>query len=208
MIRVTANNSWGLFTKAFMEMYRLPNLGSDPRNYRDTSAILSIPETVGQEPVFLDESGFHSNFNYDEYIEGGNEWMKIEIEHYNKEYVESKKIDALVKLFENDMYTRRGVISLWNNPMLDLEQEFPCTVYAWFRNKEGVLNMNYHMRANDAYKILLMDIQIATALHTFVCYKLGLQKGTYNHIVDTLHFYREHTTQIDSLYKKITANEK
>lgn len=208
MIRITAKNTWELFTKTFTEVYKLPNLKSDPRNYKDTSAVLSILEMAGQESVYLDEYGFHSNFNYDEYINGGNEWMKVEIDHYNREYVESKKIDALIRLFEHDMYTRRGVVSLWGNPMLSLDKEFPCTVYAWFRNKDGILNMNYHMRANDAYKILLMDIHIATALHGYVCQRLGLKRGVYNHIVDTLHFYKEHIDEIESLYKKIHNNEK
>lgn len=67
------------------------------------------------------------------------------------------------------------------------------------------LDMNCHMRANNAYKILLMDLHVETNLHEYVSRKLGLEKGTYHHIVDTLHFYHREKKEIDNLYKKLTS---
>lgn len=59
------------------------------------------------------------------------------------------------------------------------------------------------MRADDAYKILLMDIHIGTSLHVYVAKKLGLELGSYNHIVDSLHFYKEHEKYIEELHDKL-----
>ena len=77
-------------------------------------------------------------------------------------------------------------------------------VYVWFRKQGDTLNMNCHMRANNAYKILLMDLHIGTSLHEYVSEELGLKKGIYNHFVDTLHYYKHEKQEIDSLYYKLT----
>lgn len=203
MINLVSNNAFDLYKMAFLEVYKLPDLKNDLRNYKDASAILTINDYQPEPGIYLDKNGFKSSFNYDEYILGGNDWMKVEIKHYDKEYLDSGKIESLVKLFKYDPYTRRGVISLWDNPKLDLRKPFPCTVYAWFRRIGNKLNMNYHMRANDAYKILLMDIHIATCLHVYVAKRLNLGLGEYNHFVDTLHFYKEHKKEIDKLYNRL-----
>lgn len=203
MINLVSDNALDLYKKTFSEVYKLPDLKNDLRNYKDTSAILTLNNYAPEPGIYLNREGFESSFNYDEYILGGNDWMKVEIKHYNKEYLESRKIENLIKLFKHDPYTRRGVISLWNNPRLDLRRPFPCTVYTWFRRIGNKLNMNYHMRANDAYKILLMDIHIATCLHVHVAKRLNLALGEYNHFVDTLHFYKEHKKEIDKLYNRL-----
>ena len=203
MINLVSNNALDLYKKAFLEVYKLPDLKNDPRNYKDASAILTLDNYEAESGIYLDKNGFKSSFNYDKYIPGGNDWMKVEIGHYNEGYLTSGKIENLIKLFKHDPYTRRGVICLWNNPKLELRKPFPCTVYAWFRRIGNRLNMNYHTRANDAYKILLMDIHIATSLHIYVAKKLNLDLGKYNHIVDTLHFYKEHKKEIDKLYNRL-----
>jgi len=201
MIVLSAKTPINLYKKAFLELYKSPNVSGDLRNYKDSFAILTLDGYKYDSQVYLDECGFHSSFDYDQYIVGGNEWMKVEIDHYNNEYIQSGKIVKLVNLFEFDPYTRRGVISLWDNPYLNFKKPFPCTVYVHFRRINGKLNMNYHMRANDAYKILLMDIHIALSLHQYVADQLNLRLGVYNHIVDSLHFYKEHIVEIDRLYK-------
>ena len=203
MINIISNNPLDLYLKTFLELYESEDIKGDPRNYKDVTAILSLNNYEPDPSVYLDKDGFVSNFNYDEYIVGGNDWMKVEINHYGEEFIKSGKIDQLAKLFKYDPYTRRGVIDLWNNPKLDLKKPFPCTVYAWFRKIGNKLNLNYHMRADDAYKILLMDIHIGTSLHVYVAKKLGLELGSYNHIVDSLHFYKEHEKNIEELHNRL-----
>ncbi|MGI5826442.1 MAG: thymidylate synthase [Patescibacteria group bacterium] len=203
MINVIADNPLDLYLKTFLELYESESIKGDPRNYKDVSAVLSLDNYKLDQGVYLGKNGFVSNFNYDKYIVGGNDWVKVEIDHYDKEFIGSGKIDQLVKLFKYDPYTRRGVISLWDNLKLDLKKAFPCTVYAWFRKIGNRLNLNYHMRAGDAYKILLIDIHIGTSLHAYVAKELRLELGSYNHIVDSLHFYKEHEKYIEELYNRL-----
>jgi len=147
MLNIVANTPLDLYKKTFLEMHKLDDIHNDPRNYKDVTAILSLLNYTQDPNVYLDENGFVSEFNYDEYIAGGNDWAKREIDHYNNEFVKSGKIDFLIKFFEHDPHTRRGVIDLWNNYELSSDKSFPCTVYAWFRKIGNELNMNYHMRA-------------------------------------------------------------
>lgn len=204
MITLISNNPLDLYKKAFLKVCKIDTLRSDPRNYKDTSAVLSLVNYTPDPYVSFDKHGFKSKFNYDEYIIGGNNWIKVETEHYNQEYLKSGKIENLIKLFKSDSFTRRGVISLWNNQKLDLKMPFPCTVYVWFRKMGDKLHMNCHMRADDAYKILLMDIHVATSLHVYISKRLKLNLGNYNHFVDSLHLYKEHRAGINQLYHKLS----
>lgn len=203
MILIKAKNPEELYKKAFIAVYNLETLEGDPKNYKDTSAILTLEDYQGDEGVGLNDEGFYSSFDYEKYIVEGKQQMLAEIEHYDQEIIKSGKLASFLKYFKSDETTKKGVINLWENNHLDPKKPFPCLMYAWFRKQEGILHMNCHMRANNAYKILIMDLQIGTSLHAYVAKKMGLRKGVYHHIVDTLHFYEKEMGEIENLYKKL-----
>lgn len=194
-----------LYKKAFLEVYKLQDLEEDPKNYKDTSAVLTLRNYKQDEGVIWDEKGFRSTFDYTQYIKEGSEQIKLEVEHYNEEFIETGKLESFLEYFKNDETTKKGLINLWDNDHLDPEKPFPCLVYVWFRKIGDTLHMNCHMRANDAYKILIMDLHVGTSLHEYVANKLGLKKVTYHHFVDTLHFYHRNKAEIEALHKKLTS---
>lgn len=203
MLQIKEQTPLNLFLKAFIEVYKLKTFQFDPKNYKDTSAVLSLIDYKLDPGVFLKDNSFYSNFDYNKYIIDGKQQMRIEIDHYNKEFIESGKIKSLINLFHNDSFTKRGVISLWDNFYLDINNSFPCIIYIWFRRDGKVLHMNCHMRANDAYKIFLMDLHIATSIHTYVSKKLKLRRGNYHHFVDSFHFYKKDKKEINQLYNRL-----
>ena len=127
------------------------------------------------------------------------------MKHYNEEFVDSGKLDSFFKYFNSDKITKKGLINLWDNDHLNPEKPFPCLTYVWFRKMGDTLHMNCHMRANDAYKILIMDLHVGTSLHEYASDKLRLKKGVYHHFVDTLHFYHRNKPEIEDLYNKLTS---
>lgn len=194
-----------LYKKTFLEVYKLPDLEGDPKNYKDTSAVLTLKDYKQDDGVVWNDNGFNSSFDYTQYIKEGAEQIKLEVEHYNEEFIQSGKLESFFKYFSSDEATKKGLINLWDNDHLDPEKPFPCLTYVWFRKMGDTLQMNCHMRANDAYKILIMDLHVGTSLHEYVSNKLGLKKGVYNHFVDTLHFYLRNRHEIESLHKKLTS---
>lgn len=204
MIILKAKTPVELYLKTFLEVYKLPDLKGDPKNYKDTSALLTLENYQQDEGVVWDEKGFRSSFDYTNYIKEGKEQIKLEEEHYNEEFLQSGKLESFFKYFNEDETTKKGLINLWNNDHLDPNKPFPCLTYVWFRKKGDTLHMNSHMRANDAYKILIMDLHVGTSLHEYVANKLGLKKGIYHHFVDTLHFYHRNKPEIEALHKKLS----
>ena len=203
MLILKAKTPEELYKKAFLEVYKLPNLEGDPKNYKDTSALLILDNYKQDKGVVWDDKGFKSSFDYTKYILEGKKQIQLEIEHYNEEFMESGKLKSFFEYFKSDETTKKGLINLWDNDHLDSSKPFPCLTYVWFRKMGKVLNMNCHMRANDAYKILIMDIHVGTSLHRYVAKKLGLKVGVYNHIVDTLHFYHRNKDEIENLHKQL-----
>lgn len=205
MIILEDRNPEELYKKAFLEVYKLPDLEGDPKNYKDTSAVLTLRDYKQDDGVVWDERGFRSNFDYTQYIKEGSEQIKLEVEHYYEEFIESGKLESFFKYFKSDVTTKKGLINLWANDHLDSEKPFPCLTYVWFRKSGNILHMNCHMRANDAYKVLIMDLHVGTSLHSYVATKLGLKKGIYHHFIDTLHLYHRNKPEIEALHKKLTS---
>lgn len=205
MIILKAKTPEKLYLKAFLKVYKLLDLEGDPKNYKDTSALLTLEDYKQDEGVVWNDEGFHSSFNYTKYIEVGDKQIQLEIEHYNEEFLQSGKLESFFKYFKSDETTKKGLINLWDNDHLDPHRPFPCLAYVWFRKMGDTLHMNCHMRANDAYKILIMDLHVGTSLHCYVADKLRLKRGIYCHFVDTLHFYHRNKVEIEKLYKQLTS---
>lgn len=207
LISTSSNRPLDLYKKTFLKVYNLKILNDVPENYKDTSAVLTLENYAPDPGVGLNVNGFYSSFDYDEYVTDGNGLMLAEIKHYNNEYIQSGKVGNLLKYLKNEPFSRRGVIDFWENYQFDNKKPYPCIIYSWFRRHGQTLHLNCHMRADDAYKILLMDLHIMTSLHSYVAGMLDLKLGTYHHFVDSLHFYRRNEKEIDSLYGKLKSKK-
>lgn len=100
--------------------------------------------------------------------------------------------------------SRRNIISVWDDSIdkyrLEGPQRVPCSMYYNFRERNGVIDIIYHMRSSDYYEHFKNDIALAYLLLKYVvdvcnydlpqendCYKVGKLFMT----IDSLHAYKK-----------------
>jgi len=80
----------------------------------------------------------------------------------------------------------------WVDPKFD---DPPCLQRLWFRIFEGKLQLNVHLRSNDAFKAAFMNMFAFTELQKLVAEKVSekigkkIKVGKYIHIADSYHIY-------------------
>lgn len=104
---------------------------------------------------------------------------------------------VVTKLAESH-HTRRAQAIIWS-PLLDYDTEHPpCLQRIWFRLRPvgGCyhLDMDVHMRSNDAYKASFMNMYAFIGLQNWVIARLQdigqiVFMGKYRHFVDSYHVY-------------------
>jgi thymidylate synthase len=72
-----------------------------------------------------------------------------------------------------------------------------CNTQKYFRLRDGKLELHSHSRANDAYRLLLLDMQLASCIHHEAAKRLDVEMGTYIHFSDSLHFYNQYAKDIE-----------
>lgn len=202
MLLIKNNDIFDAYTETFKNVNKLPTLKGDPKNYKDTPATIILENYKQEKLVEISDDHFFSKFNYDRYVPGGNRLMEEEIKHYDVELFSSARVSNLINHLEKKPFSKKGVLSFWEDGYENINS-IPCVVYVWFRRRESCLDMDCHMRANDAFRLLLMDLHIMTTLHSYVSEKLGLNKGKYHHFIDSLHFYKRYKKEIKNLLKQI-----
>ena len=100
------------------------------------------------------------------------------------------QFDRVVHLLKEKRDSRQAVIQLFD--ALDLVGDYrdvPCTCTLQFMVRQGQLHLLAHMRSNDAFLGLPHDIFCFTMLQEIMAKTLGVQLGTYKHMVGSLHIY-------------------
>ena len=203
MLTITAQNDIDLWKQAFFAVDELDEHHGDPKNYKETSAALILQGFNQPHGIELSVDGFDSVCDYDKYLPEGNKSVAIEIDHYNGLLISSRKLQRLQHLLASDPYTKKAVLNVWT-PDLDVaDPNIPCLVYLWARRISNTLDVNFHMRANDAYRLLLIDMHIGIAIHQYLASQLGLEIGEYRHLVDSLHLYSRDREAIQNFKQKL-----
>lgn len=202
MIKITSDNIVKLYLDSFNKLYASEIISYDPKLLREQPALLTLEGYTPEKEVKFDSKSIISNFDYAKYVVDGNEQMDLEIKHYEEELIKLGKIKELLRHFKANPLSKRAILNLWDDKYLDYSITSPCLTYAWFRNINGSLEMHCHMRANDAYKILLMDLHILTSLQKYVASEMNLKIGKYFHIVDSLHLYKRNAQEIENFNER------
>jgi thymidylate synthase len=109
--------------------------------------------------------------------------------------LKSKNKDQLkwiVDLLKSKPQSRRAVIPIYHPKDTHSNlQEVPCTCTLQFLIRGGRLEMITHMRSNDAFIGLPGDIFSFTMIQEIVARSLGIEVGTYKHLIGSLHLYEE-----------------
>lgn len=111
--------------------------------------------------------------------------------------------EEVIKRLKDDPDTRQAVVTIWN-PEFDLlpnKRDYPCTILHQFRIRDNKLNMSVYMRSNDVWLGAAYDFFQFTRVQLAVASVLGIEPGTYNHHVGSLHIYEQHWTSADRLEK-------
>jgi thymidylate synthase len=191
----------------------------DP-NSRDVTAMIHVTEPMSEPrlhrafPGGLDDlekyraeviMGVHDHWIAPE--EGKWEYTYHErLFEYDPPWSSGEKIDqiaACVNLLKKCGYTRRAQAVTWK-AWEDLGISDPaCLQRMWFRVENGRLNMNVHMRSNDAYKAAFMNMYAFVELQAQMAREIGVQVGEYIHIADSFHIYGSYFEEFQGFLKTV-----
>jgi thymidylate synthase len=120
--------------------------------------------------------------------------------------------DIIIDRLKADPDTRQAVITIWN-PQYDLQpstRDYPCTILHQFRIRNNKLNMSVYMRSNDVWLGAAYDFFQFTRVQLAMASVLGIEPGTYNHHVGSLHIYEQHyesLPQIKAILEEMVQEE-
>lgn len=105
----------------------------------------------------------------------------------------NNQIDNIIALLKENPDSRRAVIQLFDaSDLAERHKEIPCTCTLQFMIRQERLHMLTNMRSNDAFLGLPHDVFAFTMLQEIMARTLGIDLGTYNHSVGSLHLYDRH----------------
>ena len=125
-------------------------------------------------------------------------------------------VDQIAKCVEKlaeAPHTRRAQAVTWQ-VWKDLGINDPaCLQRVWFRIANDKLQMNIHMRSNDAYKAAFMNMFAFTDLQRVVAEQVGeklgreIGVGRYIHIADSFHIYGSYFAEFEGFLKTVEARK-
>jgi len=122
------------------------------------------------------------------------------------------QISEVIKKLKQAPHTRRAQAVTWKS-WEDIGISDPaCLQRMWFRvSEDNKLNMNIHIRSNDAYKAGFMNMHAFTELQKMIAEKLRVEPGEYIHMADSFHIYGSYFEEFEGFLeqaKKRTWDEK
>jgi thymidylate synthase len=103
----------------------------------------------------------------------------------------TNQIENVIQVLTQKRGSRRAVIQLFDaEDIVDpSRKEVPCTCTLQFLIRGDRLHLISSLRSNDAYLGLPHDVFAFTMLQEILARRLGLEIGTYKHMVGSLHLY-------------------
>lgn len=96
----------------------------------------------------------------------------------------------VIALLKDRQGSRNAVIQIYSNVDGRADgEDIPCTCTLQFAVRRKRLEMHVHMRSNDAFLGLPHDIFAFTMLQEIAARELGIEIGSYQHSVASLHLY-------------------
>ena len=113
------------------------------------------------------------------------------------------QIEQCIEMLKTCGFTRRAQAVTWK-AWEDVGIDDPaCLQRLWFRLQHGKLNMNVHMRSNDAYKAAFMNMHAFVELQAHVAANVGVEVGEYCHIADSFHIYGSYFAEFEGFLKTV-----
>lgn len=172
----------------------------DKKISRESRAVLEISYFSGDFLISIEKNKILSDLDFSKYGDKNNKQMTEECYYYYDSIFKSGKFDKSLNMLKKNYSTKKAIIVLSEHPK-PKNGEVPCMVSLTPRIINGKLNLSCHMRANNAYRILLMNIFINLAIQREFAKKLEIPCGKYYHFVDSLHIYKKDLKKIDNYLK-------
>ena len=113
------------------------------------------------------------------------------------------QVGRCIEMLKKCGYTRRAQAVTWK-AWEDLGIHDPaCLQRLWLRVQDGKLNMNIHIRSNDAYKAGFMNMYAFIELQKYVAEQVGVEPGEYVHIADSFHIYGSYFDEFKGFLKTV-----
>lgn len=104
------------------------------------------------------------------------------------------QIENVIQLLRQKPTSRKGTIQILrasdlSEHLRDNQTEMPCTSTIQFFLRDNKVTAMTTMRSNDAFKGIVHDVFAFTMLQEILARSLGVEPGTYKHVVGSLHLY-------------------
>lgn len=184
-----------------------PNI-SDSSILRERSAVIRIkPGGINPVGFYINANTFVYKGDYATYIPEIDTSLVAEEERdYTKLFLANGAIDSLILALRKNNDSRRAVVSSWDSQYLDPKVVGVCITQLYARLRDGKLELHSHARANDAYRLLLLDMQLALCIQQELAERVGVPVGEYIHFIDSLHVYKKYAPQIERQLQYMREN--
>ena len=113
------------------------------------------------------------------------------------------QVAAAIEKLKAVPYTRRAQAVTWQ-VWNDMNVNDPaCLQRLWFRVAGGRLDMNCHIRSNDAFKAAFMNMYAFTELQALVAEAVGVLPGEYMHLADSFHIYGSYFDEFEGFLRMV-----
>jgi Thymidylate synthase len=185
---------------AYLTLYNGSANESDPTILREDAATISIANPAADEqPFALQDGAIRYTGCYPRYFPFMDvEFVPREETYFSNAFLVTKELDGIIKLLQTNPASRRALISTWGpDHRAAAKGGAACVTQLYFRMRSNSLHLHSHSRANDAYRLLLLDMQFVTWVQQEIARKLEVKVGPMVHFVDSLHLYVKHSAEVE-----------
>jgi len=137
------------------------------------------------------------------------EWIKQGAEIAMVRKAVLNQIDNVIHQLAKAPHTRRAQAITWVPYLDQYDAECACLQRMWFRIFDDALQMNIHMRSNDAFKAAFENMWAFIDIQRYVAEQISslsgrsIRVGEYNHFADSWHIYGSYFDEFKGFLKTI-----
>jgi thymidylate synthase len=135
---------------------------------------------------------------WEQFLEGKSGRVNGQFSYTYSDRMGGEHITKLVEELKVHPHSRQLWLPVWNNNDENRrgERRVPCSLGYWLVNRDNKLHITYMMRSCDFHTHYPNDVALATILLHYVAGQVGLDVGTFTHMVGSLHVYKRDVADV------------